>query len=99
MFRHQHTDTFKPKCMFGSTFAGAKIDLRCKIDSNMKLECGAFDSRTDFYTQIYCSSHFYINVSKDKSFYIQLTKIKFTTPVCYSFYSEKVTFFKPNYHF
>jgi len=39
----------------------------------MKLEFVAFDSIIDFYKQIYSSTHFYTNVSKHKSLYIQLT--------------------------
>jgi len=31
-----------------------------------------FDFRIDFYTQIYCSTPFYINVFKRKLFYLQL---------------------------
>jgi len=40
---------------------------------HLKLEVGAFDSRNDFNTQIYCSAYFYMNASKRKSFYLQLT--------------------------
>jgi len=65
-----------------SYFGEAKIDSRgveliltClimakRIDSNLKLEFGTFDSKIDFNTQIYCSIHFYMNISKHKSLYI-----------------------------
>jgi len=39
----------------------------------MKLGFVAFDSRIVFYTQIYSSTYFYMNVSKHKSLYIQPT--------------------------
>jgi hypothetical protein len=37
-----------------------------------KLEIVASDSKIDFYTQICYSTHFYKNVSKYKSLYLQL---------------------------
>ena len=67
-------------------FWGAEIDsksveliLTCLVHLkynrfNSKLEIVASNSRTVFYTQIYCSTHFYINLSKHK---ITLPSIKF----------------------
>jgi hypothetical protein len=37
------------------------IHFASRIDSNLKLEIGTSDYRIDFYTQIYCSTQFYIN--------------------------------------
>jgi len=39
----------------------------------LKQEIGGFESRIDFNTEICCSNYFYINVSKHKSLYLQLT--------------------------
>jgi len=32
-----------------------------------------FETKHDFYTEIHCSTHFYVNVLKNKQRYIQLT--------------------------
>jgi len=39
----------------------------------LKLEFVAFDSRIDFHTQIYSSTHFYMNISKHKSLLVGIT--------------------------
>jgi len=41
------------------------------IDSNIKLEFDLYASTIDFQTKIYCSTHFYADESKQRSFYIQ----------------------------
>jgi len=56
------------------------------------LEIGAFDSRNDFNTQIYCSTHFYIYVSKHKSLYFLLT---FSQNQFYTINSLKLIFCQP----
>jgi hypothetical protein len=48
------------------------IHFVSRIDSNLKLEIGASNYRIDFYTQIYCSTQFYINWCKHKPFYLHL---------------------------
>jgi hypothetical protein len=41
----------------------------------LKIEIIVFDFRVDFYTQIYCWTHFYINVYKHISLYFQLNLV------------------------
>jgi hypothetical protein len=45
-----------------------ELILSLKIASNIKLEIVAFNFIIDFYTQIYCSTPFCINISMYKSF-------------------------------
>jgi hypothetical protein len=70
--------------MFGFSSGASKIDSRW-VELIMvwlvsqkynwfylKLENVAFDSKIDFYTNFFCSSHFYMNMSKHRSLYLQL---------------------------
>jgi hypothetical protein len=41
----------------------------------LKIEIIVFDFRVNFYTQIYCLTHFYINVYKHISLYFQLNLV------------------------
>jgi hypothetical protein len=53
-----------------------RIDLSFRIDSNLKVEFVAFESNNEFYTEIYCSGHSYINVSVLCAFKSQLFLLK-----------------------
>jgi hypothetical protein len=55
----------------------SRIEFSSTIVNNLKLEFVAFESKRDFYTEIYFSAHFYINASKHKSL---LRKINFCQP-------------------
>ena len=48
----------------------SKIDSVSIIDFSLKLQIIAFESKHDFYTEVYYSSHFYLNISKHKPLYI-----------------------------
>lgn len=43
-----------------------RTDVAPKIDFNLKV----WSNFSNIYVQIYCSTHFYVNVSKQKLFYI-----------------------------
>ena len=43
------------------------------MDINLKLEFVVIESNCDFYSEICCSTHFYVNIFKHKPHYIQLT--------------------------
>jgi hypothetical protein len=45
------------------------IDFDSRIDSNLKLRYVAFDSKRNFYTQIYYSTNLYVNLSKSPNIY------------------------------
>jgi len=48
--------------MFGSP--RLELIFASRIDSNLKLGFVVFESKRDLNTQIYCSIHFHVNVSK-----------------------------------
>jgi hypothetical protein len=52
-----------PPLIYISIKKNYKIDHSFRIDSNLKVEFGAFEYNRKFYTKIYCSAHSYINVS------------------------------------
>jgi hypothetical protein len=52
---------------------GVELLLTCLVSQKLQqLEIVDSDSRIDFYTQIFCSTHFCINISKHKSLYLQI---------------------------
>lgn len=51
--------------------------LHSRNDFNLKLKFVVCKSLRDFYIEIFCSNHFYINISKYRFIYIQYTSFNY----------------------
>jgi len=79
IWQHMALEFWRQNWFCHVSMFSSRIDFASIIDSNLKLESVVFISARDFYTQIFWSTHFYVNLLTHKSLYLWHTRTKCNT--------------------